>query len=399
MFKRLVVLALLSAAPAHAETLSAEIGTKGLAATETRLAGLGAPTEDETLALGAVQFLRAIEGSFQTRWAYGLTDRSDFLPLLRLPLADNPAPQPFDPTVIARIFTDAETGLASAITTFATLPDTSAAALELNIGDIWFDVNANTSREPGEGMADIIGTFTMGISPAEAGMEPPALPTVRFDVADAAWATAYAHLLSGVANAVLAYDPSEPIGRILQARMALQEFGPAQPSFITGSDQIPDEVDMIAMILAALDQQPDAARAARSHGHFLAMIDHNRRFWNMVEAETDNDREWLPNARQTAALGVTLPPETGPQWLAVLSDAEALLKGEKLIPYWRTGDLGGVNLQKLFLDPRPVDVAGWIQGWSAVPYVQKGPLVSDENWNRFSDMMLGDAMLFAIWLN
>ena len=399
MFKRIALCALIAAGSAHAETLSAEIGTKGLAATETRLAALAAPTEDETLTLGAVQFLRAIEGSFQTRYAYGLTDRSGMLPLLRLGLTDNPAPQPFDPAVIARIFTDAESGLARAITTFVALPETSPAALELALADIWFDVNANAKREPGEGMADIVGTFTMGISPAEAGMEPPPLPTIRFDVADSAWATAYAHLLSGTANAVLAYDPTKPIGRILQAHTDLQAFGPTPPSFITGSDQIPDEVDMIAMILAALDQQPDAARAAKAHGHFLAMIDHNRRFWRMVEAEGDNDHEWLPNARQTAALGVTLPPETGPQWLAVLDDAEALLKGEKLIPYWRMGDLGGVNLQKLFLDPRPVDVAGWIQGWAAVHYVQKGPLVSPQNWNAFSEMMLGDAMLFAIWLN
>lgn len=399
MFKRLSLLALLAAAPLHAQTLSSEIGTTGLAATEARLAALSAPSEDETLALGAVQFLRAIEGSFQTRWTYGLTDRSGLLPLLRLPLADNPAPKTFEPGVISQIFQDAEGTLATSIATFATLPETSPAALELAIGDVWFDVNQNAARDPGEGMADIVGTFTMGISPAEAGIEPPALPTIRFDIADTAWASAYAHLLSGAANAVLAYDPSEPIGRILSARMALAKFGPATPSFLTGTSQIPDEIDMIAMVLAALDQQPDVARAATAHGHFLAMIEDNRRFWRMVELETDNDREWLPNARQTAGLGVVLPPDTGPTWLAVLDEAEALLKGEKLIPYWRIGDLGGVNLQKLFLEPGRVDVAGWIQGWAAVPYVQTGPLVSADSWNRFSDMMLGDAMLFAIWLN
>ena len=84
---------------------------------------------------------------------------------------------------------------------------------------------------------------------------------------------------------------------------------------------------------------------------------------------------------------------------AVLADAEALLTGEKLIPYWRTGDQGGVNLQKLFLDPAPQDLAGWIQGWSALPYLQKGPLVTDDNWAQFEAMLAGDAMLFAIWLN
>lgn len=397
MFKRLALFALLAAAPAHAETLSAEIGRTGLTATEARLSALPSPSDDETLALGAVQFLRAIEGSFQTRWTYGMTDRSGMLPLLRLPLDDNPAPTAFDSKVIAQIFTEAEAGLAAAITTFAKLPDTSPAAVDLALADLWFDVNQNTTREQGEGLEDIIGSFTTGLP--EAGAAQPTLPSIRFDIADAAWASAYAHLLSGVANAVLAYDPSEPIARILEARLKLAEFGPPPPSFLTGQSQIPDEIDMIAMILAALDQQPDTARAAAAHQHFLAMIEDNRRFWRLVDLETDNTREWLPNPRQTAALGLPLPPETGATWLAVLTEAEAALKGEKLIPYWRAGDKGGVNLQQVFLDPRPVDVAGWIQGWAATPYMQAGPLMTTTAWDQFAGMMTGDAMLFALWLN
>ncbi|TXI02770.1 MAG: hypothetical protein E6Q73_05305 [Pseudorhodobacter sp.] len=379
MLKRLAVLGLLAAAPAHAETISSEIAATGLAATEARLAALATRSEDETLALGAVQFLRAIEGTFQTRWAYGMTDRSGMVPLLRLPLDDNPGAKPFDPPGVAQIFREAEAGLAKAITTFSTLPDASTAALELNLGDVWFDVNGNAARDAGEELAAIVGTVSMGISPAEVGMEPPPLPTIRFDIADTAWATAYAHLLSGVAETVLAYDPTEPLSRVIGARMAMAEYGPPPPSFLTGMDRMPDEIDLIAMVLATLDQTPDAARTAAAHGHFLNMIAQNKRFWALAEAETDNTQEWLPNARQSSGLGVALPPETGARWQAVLADAEAVLKGEKLIPYWRMGDAGGVNLQKLFLEPGPQDVAGWIQGWSAVPYLEKGPLVSAES--------------------
>jgi hypothetical protein len=106
-------LALGAALPVTAETLSAEIGRAGLAPVEARLTALATPTEDERLALGAVQFLRAIEGSFQTRWTYGLTDRTGFLPLLRIGLDDNPAPTPLDPGAIAQIFREAEAGLAA----------------------------------------------------------------------------------------------------------------------------------------------------------------------------------------------------------------------------------------------------------------------------------------------
>ena len=74
---------LLSSCPAAAETISDEIARTGLAPTEARLAALPSRTDAESFALGGVQFLRAIEISFQLRWSAGLTDRSAFLPLLR----------------------------------------------------------------------------------------------------------------------------------------------------------------------------------------------------------------------------------------------------------------------------------------------------------------------------
>ena len=78
---------------------------------------------------------------------------------------------------------------------------------------------------------------------------------------------------------------------------------------------------------------------------------------------------------------------------------EALLKGEKLIPYWRLGDGGGVNLARMFTDPAPIDVKDWIQGSGALPYLEQGETVSPENWRAFEGMMGGEAMLMSIWLN
>lgn len=97
--------------------------------------------------------------------------------------------------------------------------------------------------------------------------------------------------------------------------------------------------------------------------------------------------------------GAVFPPETGARWQAVLADAEALLRGEKLFPCWRSGTLGGVNLRMVFLDPRLVDVPGWTEGWAAAAYLDEETLVSTESWNRFASMLSGNAMLFAIWLH
>jgi hypothetical protein len=57
-----------------------------------------------------------------------------------------------------------------------------------------------------------------------------------------------------------------------------------------------------------VNQPPDAARDKAAKDHSQAMISGTRRFWTLVAAETDNDREGIPKGGQTSALGITLPP-------------------------------------------------------------------------------------------
>ena len=78
---------------------------------------------------------------------------------------------------------------------------------------------------------------------------------------------------------------------------------------------------------------------------------------------------------------------------------EGLLKGELFIPYWRADANHGVNLARMFTDPAPIDPIGWIQGYSAVPYIQQGRTVSAQSWTAFEQMMAGESILFTIFLN
>lgn len=392
-------LALAAGAPAAAETLSAEIGRTGLAATEARLTAQGGLSDEERFALGGIRFLRAIEQSFQIRWQNGMTDRTGMLPLLRLPVPDNPAPQPFDPGAVAAIFATADAGLTAAREALAPIPAASDFGLVIDLGDLWFDVNANAARDPGEDLLDIAGPALLGWQWSERPADAPA-PVVRFDSADAAWLIAYTHALQAFCQVVLAYDPTEPLTRILTTREALAAHGPLPPDLLLGSqNQGLDSIDMIALMLATLNQQPHAPRMAAARDHLLAAMVNNRDFWTRLAAETDDDREWLPKPGQTSALGVSLPEGTGESWQAVLADGEALLNGQKLAPYWRSGAGAGINVMKLFTEPRPVDLAGWIQGWAAMPYYEAGPLVSAENWSRFESLAGGQPMLLALWFN
>jgi hypothetical protein len=382
---RLTLALMLLALPVQAETLSQEIARTGLAATETRLAALPTRTDAETFTLGGVQFLRAIEGTFQDRYAMGLTDRSGMLPLLRLPLADNPNPEPFTPPAITALFAHAAINLAAAKTTLAAIPATSDFAVEIALDDLWFDIDRSGTRAPGEGIADLIAT-----------LQP---TTIRFDVADAAWTAAYADLLGAICAMVQAYDPTAPIARVLQARTAMEQFGPLTPDPFLGSATPLDAVDLVAMVLDTLNQPPDAAQMARAKQHLRDMVALNREFWTRVAAETDNNREWLPNDAQHSALGLPVPPGTGTAWLAVLEDLDALLTGQKLVPYWRVSGTAGVDVGAMFDDPRPIDLIGWVQGHAALPYLKQGPLVTPDSLAAFDTLMSGQTMLFALYLN
>lgn len=393
------LLALAAPAAAVADTITADnistaLAQNGITATEAQLASQRDPGDADRFALAGVRFLGALEAAMQQRWHYGLTDRSGFLPFMRNPIPDNPNPAAFDPGLIAALFRDTISRMDNARAPLADISPDADFALTVNFADVWFDINANKTRDPGESMMEVFGPILQTESPA---------PVVRFDTADAAWLSAYTHLVAALSDMILAYDPTEPTARILAARAQMNALAPVAPDFLTGgmASDGPDSLDLLAIILQVLNQTPDRTLMAAARTHLLAMIDDNRAFWAQVDRETDNAAEWLPNERQVSALGLTLPVGTAASWAAILTDLERALKGEALIPYWRyeTESGVGVNLSKVFTDPRPIDLAGWVQGWAALPYLEKGPLLTADSLAAFDSLMQGNPMLLALYLN
>jgi hypothetical protein len=401
--RRLAVslIALTLASPVAAQTLSQEIGANGIAPTLARLKAQPEPALEDLFAIGGLHFLSAVERALQMQWRTGADQVTGNagdtlgLPFLRLPVPPNPAPEPFNGAVITQLFTDIDADMTAARAALAALPEGEDFGLELTFSDLWFDVNLNGTREPEEEALAILGPQLMGWQWQDRDPAAPPL-TVRFDAADAAWLMAYTHVMSGVANTILAYDPAASIDRVLATRAA---FGLTPPPEYPSYFDFETFADAFAMLEGAVNQQPDAARAKAAKGHFLAMIAENRRFWAAVKVETDNDREWVPNDSQTSALGITLPPGTGDTWLGVLADGEALLQGRLLIPYWRGAGGQGLNFGRMFDDPAPISITGWIQGWSAVPYLEQGPLIDDASFRQFEALMGGNAGLMMVWLN
>lgn len=383
---------LLARADDHA-VVSALIATQGLGnATATIEAGPATPDRD--LALAALRFLGGIEAAWQARYRIGATEPVLPLPLLDAVLPSNPSPQPIEADFMNALAADLAAAMAQ---TRAALPtEVGDAGLVLRFEDLWFDVNSNGRRDPDEGLPELAGLPTPPTGP----------PEVRFDAADAHWLRAYTHLIEGMSLLILAFDPQPALsGRIALAAALDRQFA-EPPDQMAPAPQMDAEarhfgpmVDRIAVVVQTLRNRPDAAKIAEAVAHWQAMIDANRDFWQAVATETDDDREWIPNDDQQAALGFSLPPGAGDAWLAVLADAEKVLDGRLLIPFWRFAPGHGIDLKSWFDDPGPVELVDWLQGSAALPHARAGLTVSDDNWTRFTTLFGGGAGLYMVLFN
>jgi hypothetical protein len=385
----------LIASPATAETLSAEIGRTGIAATEARLAAVAAPTNEDLFALAGLRFLGGVEAALQLRWQTGIRADWSELPILRLPIPENPAARAFLPADFTTLITDLDIDMEAARDALDQLGE-KPFALEIALADLWFDINLNQTRDEGEDIGSVTGLALGGRRMIGVPVES---PVITFDTADAAWLAAYTHFLSGFVSTAKAYDPEPAIQRVMDSSAQIYALWGDTPPPNAMDMMFGRQVDRAAMALFALSKTPDKALAQDAYGHFLAMIEENRRFWSLVALEADNKGEWVPNETQVSGLGIRMPPGTAERWQAVLADAEKLLKGEVLIPHWRFGGEAGINLKKAFENPPAVDLVTWIQGEGLLPYAEKGPRMSMAAWNDFERLVSGDAMLFAVFLN
>ncbi len=388
---------------AGAQNVSTAIAEKGLAATERDLASIAEPSPDDLFALGGVRFLRGIEKTMQIRWQHNATldeaGRFPNLPVLRLPVAPNPAARPFRADLITEMFATLGADMEQSRAALAAIPEGSDPALEINLRDLWFDVNMNARRDEGEDLMMIAATSVLPRRGGGAGADMQPDPVVRFDTADVAWLSAYTHLLSGLSELVIAFEPATAIQAVMDSNARLADLRGNIPPGNAMEMQMGRFVDQFAMVYGALNRRPDAAHTRAAREHFLAMIADNLVFWTKLAEETDNDREWIPNDDQQAALGFEVPQGAGEAWLAVLKDGEDILNGKLLVPYWRIAPAGGVNVRKMFDDPPAVDVVTWVQGSGLLPYLERGPVASSESVRSFERLVSGETALFAVLFN
>jgi hypothetical protein len=358
------------------------------------------PTDDRTrFGLGVVQFLRAVEHLGQSFYRHGLRSnqgRELNVPLLRLPVPANPTPEKLTYPAFRRILQDWVADLSRAEETLAGVRDDDV-KLPLRLGLIRLDFGGKDV--PRTYLRVLVNQYVGGGRLPEGS----ALPVV-FDRGDVAWLRGYCHLLMAMGEIALAHDGEELFDSCahlffanVETRQPLLTEGEALAPFpAPGGLQLLDFVALAHSVHLPV-REPERLKTAL--GHLEQMIALGKESWRFILAETDDDHEWIPNPGQRGALGIRVSREMADSWLGFLDEAEAILAGKRLIPFWRGGERRGVNLRRVFTEPRTFDLVLWVQGTAATPYLEEGELTRPEVWDRLQRVFGGNFIGFALWFN
>jgi hypothetical protein len=399
-----------SASGADRPDIAPQLRAGELAAAEELLAKHLAAESGDDLArfqLGTVQFVRAAERLAQDGVRYGTLSRTMMLPFIRVGglAAGNKKPEPATYADVRAMIERFQTSIMAAEATLAPIQSKDL-AWKLDLRDVRLDLNGDGQRTETESLGALFQMVAVRRR-WDQSQQPPLELVVGFDSADVYWLRGYCHLLSSLADMILAHDEER-----LFELTAHTIFADPQTEFAKRRDldiSVPSEhvafrfdelSDVIAVIHLINFQVEEPARLKSAHEHLLKMIELSRSCWELILAEQDNDHEWIPGPTQKSVIpDLLLDREQVEAWRDFLDEAKAILVGKKLIPFWRHGFKEGVNLQRVFTDPRPFDLVLWVQGTSALPYLEAGEQTSPETWQRFQRIFRGEFVGIAIWVN
>lgn len=369
------------------------------------------------VALGIVQFMQAVEKLAQDNYKFGLFERRVFrIPGGQIPVPPNDTPTEIryeDYRAMVKTFLF---GLSRAEATLAAVDTSQDLKLKLYIGKAMVDIDGDGEVSQAESLGAIFVGMNRGRQQLDLEKNPEAIDKfyVGFDSADVHWLRGYCNLLMAFNDMVLAYDQQDLFERCAQLVYPntatpyafLDEETPSPSSWDTR-----EFLDIIAFIHCVNFELVDENRMRAAHAKLIEMLHQSRACWQHALAENDDDQEWIPSANQKGVLQVNVNQQRIEAWAEVLDEAEAVLQGEKLIPFWRKysrnlfdnpkfpGEGTGVNLKKFFTDPRKFDLVLFISGTGAAPYLEEGSLSTPETWDRLQRVFQGQFFGFAIWVN
>jgi hypothetical protein len=398
-----------------ATTASAETGTTQLVGDRLRAGQLKelhidlsarlalTPADDQIrFALGTTEFLLAVEHLSQSMYRYGLKPPLEVareLPFFRIPVPRNLKPEPLTYEKLRDVFKTMVAEFSAADATLARI-GLGDVKLPISIGLARLDLDGDGSISEDEALWRVFNATLGGGNIPESAAD---RFIISFDRGDVAWLRGYTHLLSAMAELLLAHDWQDGFDTTFQMifpdsglpNAVLNDYRPMQIQYFNPASA----ADLIAFIHLAHWPVTEPERMKSVLSHLEAVVGLSRESWKHIQAESDDEAEWIPGPKQKNGVlpGAMVSQQTVDGWMAFLDEFEALLKGEKLIPHWRLAK--GINLRRVFTEPRLFDPILWVQGSAALPYVETGPMTNAETWTRIMRIFGGNFLGYAVWFN
>lgn len=364
------------------------------------------PKNDEArFGLGMLQFLQAVEHLAQSLYHYGLQDaaRNSPVPIVRLPLPENPQPNKIGYTDLRKVLQTLIDDLTKAEATLAQVQSADV-KLPIHFGQIRLDLDHDGLANDDEALWKIFVRMNRGAEVIRADAEQ---FLIVFDKADSTWLQGYCNLLMAMCESALAHDGKELFERtghlfFKRVESPYPFLAQGRRAFDFGGVDVADVIAFIHLINLPVTE-PERMKSALAH--LEKVITLSRQNWRELLAETDDDREWIPNPKQTGVIpNARVNQQMVSGWDEFLAEADALLAGKKLIPFWRSAAPEGhapegVNLRRVFTEPKTFDLVLWMQGTGAAPFLEKGPLSTPDVWQRLNRLFNGEFVGFALWFN
>ena len=362
------------------------------------------PGDDRArLALGLLTIVKTGENSAQWLHRHGAgnptRNASVFVFPMFAAIPGNPEPEILSSEGLDAFFESWMEDLRQADEILAKITDGNV-KLEVDLARLRLDLNGNGIASDNERTGVAFSILFRGGRPREEDV--PSF-VVAVDRADVEWLRAYCHVFLALGEMHLAHDHRELFERaghvIFPNIESPHEYLRGRSVFdptMTGLD-VSDLIAFVHLIRFPVDE-PE--RMAKAREHWLRAIGHSRIMWTHALVETDNDREWLPNPNQDAAMdGVTINEARVKLWNDLLSDTEAALNGQKLVRFWRGDGARGINLKRVFEEPREFDLILWIQGSAARDYLEEGELTRDFLWRDFEEAFGNQPFRYIFYVN
>jgi hypothetical protein len=388
---------------------------------DTSAAACQAGEGDACFALGLHDLITAYEGFARGLYRHGATAPSAGAMgmLLGLGLEEpsgpaNPNPEPLTYEQFRDLLDAFSKGLDAAAANMKLAGEGTPFVIHIDPLQVRIDLDGNGEAAEAETLGALMGGLGAFVdipapdAPPEGKSKSkdsaPAQNTViGFDNADAIWFAGYSNIVATPLELALAHDFSSLFDAYFhrlfpKAGLMMGEFVRGNGSLVMDAESDAFIADVIAAIHTADFPVADAPRLAAIITRLSDITALSRRNWELILAETDDDRELVPSPRQTSLVeGRKVNQEIVDAWLATLDSLDEIIAGDLLLPHWRFDQ--GFSLKTFFETATETDLVLLLTGQAALPYLAEGPIADMQSFAELNRAMGDEWPFFALWFN